>query len=542
MEASSSKTAGDSGIINTLMPPQTYTVKPGDTLSKISTQYGVPISSITGYKSGDPNKIQVGEVLSFGQAKAPTGSSATQATLPSVQDLMTMYQASGGKGLSAEQIVGGKTPLIENSVSAAESGIIPTEYTEPTPKFSRFQQQAVDAYDQQLRLQNSLLEASRPSQEILSLREQIRGLNQAELEQYNIQENRLAPTFAIAGEQREQARTAAIQRSALTNQLSALVDAQGVQVDAITKALQFNASNMEALKGLQELTQPKVLGTQVNDMTGDVFSIQRDPATGAVMTVRVGNVGSSKKYQQTGTFGTAETGYSFFGVTPDGKIEVKKMSGGVSGGGGGASGTTATGMPADPVIAGYVQLLQSGGKIDDIPATGGVRNRVVEWFARNGQKVPRVLGAEQQKAASNANDGLMAVQTLTENIYNSDGTINRRALLAGETATVGIPIGTTATARKIAVDVIARIRTGAALTNSEERFYENQVPRVTDTDEQVTQKLNHLTTLYAGVAGTPIILQNPQTGEQFLADDMMSPAMRKEVRDAIADGWSIVSF
>lgn len=45
---------------------KTYTVQSGDTLSQIAARYGVPISSISGYKSGDINKIGVGEVLTIG--------------------------------------------------------------------------------------------------------------------------------------------------------------------------------------------------------------------------------------------------------------------------------------------------------------------------------------------------------------------------------------------------------------------------------------------------------------------------------------------
>lgn len=45
---------------------KTYTVQAGDTLGAIASRMGVPISSITGYKSGDINKIGVGEVLTIG--------------------------------------------------------------------------------------------------------------------------------------------------------------------------------------------------------------------------------------------------------------------------------------------------------------------------------------------------------------------------------------------------------------------------------------------------------------------------------------------
>ena len=43
--------------------PTNYTVKRGDTLSNIASQYGVPTSQISGYKSGNPNLIYPGEQL-----------------------------------------------------------------------------------------------------------------------------------------------------------------------------------------------------------------------------------------------------------------------------------------------------------------------------------------------------------------------------------------------------------------------------------------------------------------------------------------------
>lgn len=59
----------------TAAQPQTYVVKAGDTLSKIAKQFGVPMSSITGYKSGNPNLIRTGEKLTIGgqqpQQEAP---------------------------------------------------------------------------------------------------------------------------------------------------------------------------------------------------------------------------------------------------------------------------------------------------------------------------------------------------------------------------------------------------------------------------------------------------------------------------------------
>lgn len=64
---------------------QTYTVKPGDTLNKIASQYGFGSykqADITGYRSGDPNKIYPGEVLTIGGKKTtpPTQEKPTDQT------------------------------------------------------------------------------------------------------------------------------------------------------------------------------------------------------------------------------------------------------------------------------------------------------------------------------------------------------------------------------------------------------------------------------------------------------------------------------
>lgn len=52
------------------MATQTYTVKKGDTLSKIASDYGVGMDKITGYKSGNPDLIYEGETINIGD-KAP---------------------------------------------------------------------------------------------------------------------------------------------------------------------------------------------------------------------------------------------------------------------------------------------------------------------------------------------------------------------------------------------------------------------------------------------------------------------------------------
>ena len=53
------------------MLAQTHTVQAGDTVSAIARRYGVPVSSVTGYRSGDANRIGVGERLTIGSAPMP---------------------------------------------------------------------------------------------------------------------------------------------------------------------------------------------------------------------------------------------------------------------------------------------------------------------------------------------------------------------------------------------------------------------------------------------------------------------------------------
>ena len=53
-----------------------YTVQSGDNLSSIASRFGVSISQISGYRSGNPNLIYPGEVLTIGGASSGGGSSS----------------------------------------------------------------------------------------------------------------------------------------------------------------------------------------------------------------------------------------------------------------------------------------------------------------------------------------------------------------------------------------------------------------------------------------------------------------------------------
>jgi len=69
---------------------QTYTVKSGDTLFEIAQRYGVNVSDITGYRSGNPNLIYPGEVLNIGGAGGIAPTTPTVPTTPTIPTVPTV--------------------------------------------------------------------------------------------------------------------------------------------------------------------------------------------------------------------------------------------------------------------------------------------------------------------------------------------------------------------------------------------------------------------------------------------------------------------
>lgn len=66
-----------------MMATQTYTTKQGDTVSQIAARYGVPIASVTGYRSGDANRIGIGENLTINSPDLPPVNNINAADLNS---------------------------------------------------------------------------------------------------------------------------------------------------------------------------------------------------------------------------------------------------------------------------------------------------------------------------------------------------------------------------------------------------------------------------------------------------------------------------
>ena len=103
-----------------------YVVQPGDTLSAIGAKLGVDWKTITGYRSGDPNKIYIGENLNVpdkvaptpaapAPALTPTGSTSSSTPtptpsgdLPSEQNLINAMVAKGHSVETAKAAIAGR--------------------------------------------------------------------------------------------------------------------------------------------------------------------------------------------------------------------------------------------------------------------------------------------------------------------------------------------------------------------------------------------------------------------------------------------------
>lgn len=168
--------------------------------------------------------------------------------------------------------------------------------------------------------------------------------------------------------------------------------------------------------------------------------------------------------------------------------------------------------------------------------TPGEKAKVIPELQASGFDFPRELNATQQTASQNAQSALMALSTLEGNIFDSEGGLNRTALTAAATG-----FGGTAAARREVIDVISRIRTGAALTQSEEAFYKKQVPNITDSAATAKQKVQQLTAFYAGIAGSPITIKSPE-GKLYQYKDMFDSNNRTEVRKALSSGYTIADY
>lgn len=152
-----------------------------------------------------------------------------------------------------------------------------------------------------------------------------------------------------------------------------------------------------------------------------------------------------------------------------------------------------------------------------------------------GIKIPTKLGQEQLNAQNLAQSGLQALQEMEFLITQDDGTFNVGFMQANN------PFGQFNLQKSGVIDAITRMRTGAAMTPSEETFYSNLIPNSFNDDATIRKKQEQLAVFFSGIAGNTIVLESPD-GQLYSFDNLMDPRQRKDTRDALTNGYKLVDY
>lgn len=390
---------------------------------------------------------------------------------------------------------------------------------------------------------------------------QIRDLQTQSVSAYNASEGRLAPTFAIRGEQAQIER----QRSVKALGLSAVAQAiQGnialaqsqanravevefgpvqAELDYLTKALQLNEGKLtrEESKRKDALTiqlaeRQRLLDNAKEDkkiIYGWAAEASKNGASSLLINQAIDATDPLQALRILTPFMSdpvaKERALADLALV---RAQTAKVKAETDAPGGNDTVSLSAVNWAQNIIAGRA-------KISDVPAAQ--KNGVLAYLSSTGQKLPRELNATQQTAANNANDALLSLNTIKDSLIKEDGTVDMLKLRAATAVPFGIGQRGLYTAINNVVDVISRIRTGAALTNNEVSFYKNQAPNWKDDAATVKKKIDQFAAFYSGISGTPVTVQAPD-GSQFVYDDLLDPQQRLEVRQAIQAGYTVTQF
>ncbi|HJQ08003.1 MAG TPA: hypothetical protein VJ836_00815 [Candidatus Saccharimonadales bacterium] len=148
-------------------------------------------------------------------------------------------------------------------------------------------------------------------------------------------------------------------------------------------------------------------------------------------------------------------------------------------------------------------ILANGGDLKDASEFIGLA-KALQDIKDTSSKKEKPLSAEAAKTVSNARAGLSALDTIEQQLLN-DPSVQQKSAISGTFNPSGLTArllgtGTYENARQQAVDLIARIRTGAAVTKEEAKRFEVFLPQPSDTPETIRQKMKILREQFEMVA------------------------------------------
>lgn len=156
--------------------------------------------------------------------------------------------------------------------------------------------------------------------------------------------------------------------------------------------------------------------------------------------------------------------------------------------------------PFDPSqIEGNIQqILASGGTMKDAQDYVSLAT-AVNNLNQSGQKSPS-LNATQIQQANNAQSALGDLQTIRDSISSDPSVLLKDSIPGGSLARRLTGTGNYDTAKQNVVDVIARLRSGAAISQDEANRYMSMLPTGADNQQVALQKIDRLGNLLSSFA------------------------------------------
>lgn len=172
------------------------------------------------------------------------------------------------------------------------------------------------------------------------------------------------------------------------------------------------------------------------------------------------------------------------------------------------------------------------------------KDAVAAALSAKGMDIPRPISAKEREAGNNAAAGLAALDRvdalLEKNPHLPLAESANLPGLFGAPARAAIPgLSEFSAAKREAVDVITRLRTGAALNKQEEAFYPQQVVQPGDSAQAIAMKHNQLRAFYLGMTGVPVKVISPDGRKSKIAQDMFDPKQRLGIRKLVNAGWKL---
>lgn len=364
-----------------------------------------------------------------------------------------------------------------------------------------------------------------------ALRQQLTQSNQLSPDQLRIQQS-LNNLLTGTEQGLENIRQQPIARGFLTGQSAALQRQSSLQATPLQRQLGLLQQQQQSRQ--QGISQE--LGFANQDLAFERGEIASDQQTQEEQQAQIQGLASSlleagaTQEQIQGILRSPDINTALQQAAGTGLLRPQDV-GGVSGGGVGGGGGEGSSQNVSPLAQ---SILNNPNLFNSL--TPSEQGNIIPELDQAGFKFPKKLSATQQDAQVDAQSALLSLQRLKDNLFDEDGTLDRSKIAF---AKFGIGIVSNDIAEL--TDVKTRIRTGAALTDNEIKFYRKQAPLQRDTAETAEKKLDQLAAFYAGIAGSAITLQSPD-GELFEFDNMFDPRQRDDVRRALAANWSLEDF